>query len=545
MMRSLFAGVSGLKNQQAKMDVIGNNISNINTIGFKASRINFAEELSQMVRAAQEGATGSQNAVHIGLGVRIGSIDRRFTQGILQATGRRMDIGIEGDGFFVTSDGSRQLFSRAGNFLFDGNGRLVTANGMAVQGWTADQTGNLAQTATVGDIVFDASVISPAKATENVSIAGNFDAAANPVRQVWTASKTFTLAATGLPGVGTTDLNDLAQTTVPLVAGDTIEVGGTNFDGTPVSVTFTYGAANDGTTIQDLMNVIDPAFTGTVTLDAGRIVLTDFNFGESKSTITLTTGASNTGTINLPGFILTSQGSAPKTSSSIEVFDSLGSKHTLNLTFTRTENPREWTFAVTFGGDEVASEGGTGTITFDADGTFQQVLYDKGQSLLVFDPNSGAQTVSLNLDFENTTGLSGLTQFAGLSAINMSFQDGQALGDLTNFAVDEKGQIVGSFSNGRNRLIAQLALASIKNPEGLVHIGSNIYELSGSTGLPLIGKAGDEIEAATLAGTLEMSNVDLAEEFAEMIIAQRAFQANARIITVSDQFLNEVTQLKR
>lgn len=545
MMRSLFSGVSGLRNQQVKMDVISNNISNINTIGFKSSRINFAEELGQTLRPAQAGATGSQNAVLVGLGVRIGSIDRNFTQGILQTTGRTMDIGIEGEGFFVVNDGSKQLFTRAGNFLFDRSGRMVTANGMRVQGWTANLTGEIAQTASVGDIVFDATVISPAKATENVALTGNLDSTVSPVQQTWTANQAFTVLASGQPAATTNDLNDLTQTTTTLVDGDTITIGGTNFDGTSVSATFTYGAANDGITIADLITVMDNAFSGTVSLTNGQLTLKDFNFGESQSTITLTAGTGNTGAIDLPGFVLTAEGFAPKSSTSIEVFDSLGSKHILNLTFTKTENLREWTFEATLAGTEVISAGSRGTITFNSDGSMNPPLYENGQSLLIFDPNNGASNVSLNLDFENTTGLSGITQFAGSSELQMPFQDGQSKGELVTFAIDEKGKIVGSFSNGRNRLIAQLAMASIKNPEGLVHIGSNIYELSGSTGIPLIGKAGSEIEAATLSGTLEASNVDLAQEFAEMIIAQRAFQSNARIITVSDQFLNEVTQLKR
>jgi flagellar hook protein FlgE len=546
MMRSLFSGVSGLRNQQFKMDVISNNISNINTVGFKASRINFAEELGQLIRGAQESLSGgAQNAMLIGLGVRTGSIERNFNQGILQTTGKETDLGIEGNGFFIVSDGTRQLFTRAGNFLFDGNGRMVTTSGATVQGWMADQTGELSQTALLGDILFDANVISPAKATENVAISGNLDATARPVRQVWTASRTFTVAATGQQADATTLLNDLAQTTTPLVDGDTFVVGGSNFDGTPVNATFTFGAANDGTTVADLLAVIDGAFAGTATLESGRIVLTDFNFGESDTSITLAPGAGNTGVVEVPGFIITSKGFAPRESSSVEVYDSLGSKHTLNLNFTKTENTGEWRFEATFNSGEVINEGATGTVTFNPDGSLSTILYDGGQSLLIFDPANGAEEVQLNLDFENTTGFSSLTQFAGLSSVIMPYQDGQANGQLNSFTVDEAGRVVGSFTNGRNRLIAQIALAQFNNPEGLVHAGDNLYELSGSSGIPAIGKAGEEVPSIILAGTLEASNVDLAQEFAEMIIAQRSFQANARIITVADQFLNEVTQLKR
>jgi len=158
---------------------------------------------------------------------------------------------------------------------------------------------------------------------------------------------------------------------------------------------------------------------------------------------------------------------------------------------------------------------------------------------------NGAADVSINLDFENSTGFTGITQFAGQSSVSLPYQDGQSHGTLSAFSIDERGRVVGAFTNGRGRVIAQLALAKINNPEGLIHIGNNIYQTSGTTGIPAVGKAREDLTASIFAGTLEAANVDLAEEFTDMIIAQRAFQANARVITVSDQFLSEVTQLKR
>jgi len=547
MMRSLFAGVSGLSNQQLKMDVIGNNIANISTIGFKSSRINFEEEFSQVLRSAQQTASGgSQNAILIGLGVGPGSIDRNFSQGILQATGKQLDLGIDGDGFFVVSNGQAQLYTRAGNFHFDGNGRLVTSSGAFVQGWMADLNGAVSDTAPVGNIIFDATVLSPAAATTNVSIVGNLDATATPVRQEWTSTKTLTLASDGSNAIGTTQLNDLSQTTTPLLVGDTIIINGTNPDGSAVSATFTYGVANDGTTVNDLLAVINNTFTDvTATIANGKIVLTDDNYGASQTSLVLAEGTSNGGVIALPSFVSTAEGNSPQTTATVEVFDSLGTKHTLNLTFTKTPNAREWSWAVTMGGSEVISEGSTGTLTFAADGSLETINYDQGQSALVFDPANGANEISLNLDFENSTGFSGITQYAGESSINMPFQDGQAIGKLSSFSIDESGKIFGSFTNGRTRMIAQLALAAVNNPQGLLHVGNNLYQLSASSGLPAVGKAGTDIGSSIVSGTLEASNVDLAQEFAEMIIAQRAFQANARVITVSDQFLSEVTQLKR
>jgi len=545
MMRALFSGVSGLSNNQLKMDVIGNNIANINSIGFKTSRINFAEELSQLIQSSTESASGgTQNALFVGLGVRANSIERDFSQGILQTTGKQTDLGIEGDGFFVLNDGNTQLYSRAGNMHFDGNGRLVNANGLTVQGWTADLQGELSATAQLGNITFDASVISPAISTENLAIAGNLDATATPVKEEWTANQTFTIAG-GTPAVGTDLLNDLTQTTTAFVDGDIININGTNSDGSVVSDTFTYGATNDGTTIDDLLASISASFNGTATLVNGAIVLTDLNFGESRTTITLSADSGNTGVIDLPGFVSTAKGFSPKTSSSVEVFDSLGSKHTLDVTYTKTENAGEWTFEISFSDDEVINEGSTGTITFTPDGSLDTIVYDNGQPLLNFTPGNGANDVVLNLDFENTTGFSGLTQFAGQSSVNLPFQDGQAHGTLNAYAIDERGRVVGAFTNGRSRMVAQLALARINNPEGLTHVGNNVYRTSGTTGIPSVGKAGEDLPASILSGSLEAANVDLAQEFTDMIIAQRAFQANARVITVSDQFLSEVTQLKR
>jgi len=545
MMRALFTGVSGLSNNQLKMDIIGNNIANINTIGFKTSRINFAEEFSQLIQASMESKSGgTQNALFVGLGVRANSIERDFSQGILQTTGKQTDLGIEGEAFFVFNDGTAQLYSRAGNMHFDGNGRLVNANGLTIQGWTADLQGELSTTAKIGNITFDASVISPAVASQNLAIAGNLDATATPIREAWTANQTFTVAG-GTPAVGTDLLNDLTQTTTPLVDGDIIQINGTDSDGSVVSATFTYGAGNDGTTVNDLVNSITAAFTGTANLVNGLIVLTDLNFGESNTTISLSADSGNTGVIDLPGFVNTAKGFSPKTSSSVEVFDSLGSKHALNLTFTKTENAGEWTFAVNFSGNEVINEGSTGTITFAADGSLSTIAYDNSEPFLNFTPGNGANDVLINLDFENTTGFSGLTQFAGQSSVIVPFQDGQAHGTLNSFSIDERGRVVGAFTNGRSRMIAQLALAKINNPEGLIHVGNNVYRTSGTTGIPSVGKAVEDLPASIFSGTLEASNVDLAAEFTDMIIAQRAFQANARVITVSDQFLSEVTQLKR
>ncbi len=547
MMRSLFAGVSGLKNQQRKMDVIANNIANVNSIGFKASRINFAQEFGQILNYAKQSVSGAiLNPLEIGLGVKTSNVSKIFTQGILQNTGISTDLAIQGDGFFIVGDGSKQFYTRAGNFYFDEQGRLQTPAGHFVKGWLADATGVIPEGATLEDIIVDPSMISPAKATTKVNIAGNLDARAFPVKEVWSASKVLTVASTGEIATETTDLNDLTQTSTPLVDGDTIVISGTNPDGTEVNATFTYGAGNDGTTIQDLLNVINSNFNGaTATLDSGIIKISDNGYGDSQLTLALAQGDSNTGVIDLPSFINSAVGETPKVTTSIIVYDSLGSAHTLNLTFIKTENDSEWKFQTSLDGQETILQGGSGTIKFRPDGSLETVLYDQAESNLVFDPQNGAEQVSIALNFQEDNPLAGLTSYDSNSSITLPFQDGYTFGKLATISFDESGQIFGQFTNGQSQLLGQIALANFTNIGGLIQAGNSLFEASQAAGEPFIGKAGADISSTIVSGALENSNVDLAQEFSEMIIAQRAFQANARVITVSDQIFNEVVQLKR
>ncbi|MFQ5636698.1 MAG: flagellar hook protein FlgE [bacterium] len=548
MMRSLFAGVSGMNSQQLKMDVIGNNIANVNTIGFKSSRIQFHESFGQLLGSAQNSlAGGSVNPIQVGLGTRTGSVDRQFSQGTLLSTNSQTDLGLQGKGFFVVGDGQREYYTRAGNFHFDHQGRFVTPSGFFVRGLMADADGNIPESSgSLENIDIDPTMISPAVATKNISLTGNLAASAKITQETWTANKTFTVAATGAPAIGTTQFNDLVETTTPLVDGDTITITGKNPDGTDVSATFTYGAGNDGATLDDLLGVINNAYTGaTATLENGVIVVRDDNFGDSKLEISVKAGSSNAGTIALPTLENSIAGTTPKVTTSALVYDSLGLTHVLTFTFTKTENEREWAFKVSLDGDETITQGGSGTLVFGADGTLDTGLNDAAEVNLTFDPKNSAEAVTVGIDFGKRDDLSGMTLFDGKSTVNVSKQDGQGLGNLSSFFIDEAGRLFGTFTNGVDSLIAQVGLSQFSNPEGLVHVANNVFQATESSGKAIIGKAGNEFDTAILSGTLESSNVDLAQEFTEMIIAQRAFQANARTITVADQFLNEVVQLKR
>ncbi|MEO3932109.1 flagellar hook protein FlgE [Micrococcaceae bacterium Sec7.4] len=392
MLRSLYSGISGLRAHQTMLDVTGNNIANVNTAGFKASSTQFQDTLSQMTQGASapQGETGGSNPAQIGLGVRVAGVSTNFAQGSSQSTGRATDMMISGDGFFVTSKGGQQLFTRAGAFNPDAAGQLVSPDGGILQGWTA-VAGVVNTGGPVGDLSLNANTLVPAVATTQVSVAGN------------------------LPSDGT--------------AGAPLE----------------------------------------------RVV---------------------------------------------KVYDATGAERNLTLTFTRAGN--DWT---------VTGNDGTGptttTLTQDTSGN----LTPANATLAV----GGGITVNLG----------GISAFAGMTSLAVSGQNGSAAGKLESFTLGNDGSLIGSFSNGVKQVLAKIALAKFTNPSGLEKAGGSSYVATANSGGVQLGGAGDAGIGSLSGGSLEMSNVDLSQEFTNLIVAQRGFQANARIITTSDEVLQELGNLKR
>lgn len=412
-MRAMFAGVSGLRNHQVRMDTIANNIANVNTVGFKSSRVTFESAFSQLLQGPSQpranGTSFGTNAMSVGLGMNLGSIDVNFTQGSLQNTGINTDLAIQGNSFFVVGDGTQQFYTRAGNFQIDGIGRLVSANnGYVVQGRLA-QAGVLQQS--VGDITIPLNQRADANATSNVGIVGNLDAA----------------AATG----------DVKQTL-------------------------------------------------------------------------------------------------------IVVYDSQGTSHDLVIDFTKTANPNEWDFAIsTPNGTNVS--GDTGTMTFDSQGA----LIGPGNTSFVWTPANFTTNETIDVEFGIAGTTSGLSQFASPSTAVISQQDGFPMGELERLFIDETGTVTGAFTNGINLVMGQIALADFSNEGGLLPAGDNMFSSSANSGPAVVGFVGEGSQSGITAGALEMSNVDLASEFTDMIVTQRGFQSNARVITTSDEMLQELVALRR
>ncbi|MCU1378346.1 MAG: Flagellar hook protein FlgE [Acidimicrobiales bacterium] len=432
MLRSMFSGVSGLRSHQTMMDVIGNNIANVNTVGYKSSSVVFQDLLSQALRGAGAPTTGTTgnggtNPAQVGLGVRVGGISTNFGQGAAQLTGRSTDLSIQGDGFLIVRQAGQELYTRAGSLSFDALGRMTTSDGAVLQGWTANAAGAINSNATVSDITMPlGQAINPSQ-TANITVGGNLPADA-PV------------SATGA------------------VAGSQVVSSITIYDGQgaphDVSLTFTHTASNVWSVVATM-----PPLSGTT-----LVVVSP------SPTVSLTWNP----TASPPGFT----GIAP-------------------LTLTPPATVGEF----------------------------------------------GSATVKVGFGTVGTP--DALAQYAGANTVTALSQDGSAIGSLQSFTIGQDGIITGVFSNGKTRPVGQVALAGFSNPVGLEKVGSSLYRSTVNSGLAAIGAAGGGGRGMLAGGTLEMSNVDLAQEFTNLIVAQRGFQANSKVITASDELLQDLVNLKR
>lgn len=414
MMRSLFSSISGLRNHQTKMDVIGNNIANVNTVGFKSSRVSFQDTLTQTLQGAAGASSsgkGGTNPIQIGLGASLASIDTVFTDGSFQPTGKQTDLAVQGTGFFCVTDGTSNYYTRAGSFDFDNTGNLlIPGTGYKVMGWPSNAAGEVDATKPISPIQVPAGQSMPAKTTSSITYKYNLSA----------------------------------------------------------------GAAADAT---------------------------------SSSTLTMAT------------------------------YDAQGIEHKVAGTFTKTGN-NTWTFTPqtpTVTGDTVT--GTPSTLVFDGTGKLDTA--STTINAITITPAGGAPAYPITPDFSQ------LTQYGGETTVQAVEQDGYKAGALSQTSIDSSGVVVGLFSNGQSKNLAQIVLASFTNPSGLTKSGDSLFVESTNSGTAQIGKADSGGRGKVSAGTLEMSNVDLAQEFSNMIITQRGFQANSKIITATDEMLQELANLKR
>ena len=409
MVQAMLAGVASIRAQQTRMNVIGNNLANVNTTAYKSSRITFQEMMAQTIRGASgpSGTIGGRNAFQYGLGVQIGATDTNVEQGSLQATNRPTDLSIQGNGYFVVSDGAGMSYTRDGAMSLDANGDLVHAStGQRMVGWSAS---------------------------------------------------------------GTTGVIDNTQ---PLSAS--------NFINIPLGLR---------TTVQE---------TGK----------SDFNGNLESSAAVGTT-----------------------TESTVQMFDSLGNSHNVKLVFTKSAT-NQWTWAAS-SVDGEATVTGTGTIDFNTNGAVSG-----GGTGSISVTAAGASPMTVSADFSKVTQMNAKSAVQGVT-------DGTPAGSLSGFTIGADGVITGLYTNGLSRPIAQITTATFQNTNGLERLGSNLWRQTPNSGSAELGEPTVDGRGAVVAGFLEQSNVDIGQEFTDLIITQRGFQANTKIVTTVDEMLQDLIGMKR
>lgn len=644
MLRSLTSGVSGVKAHQTLLDVVGDNISNVSTTGFKKSTVQFAELMSQTTTSAKAptGEAGGTNPSQVGLGVSVGAVTVDFTQGNREYTGGKADMAIDGDGFFVVEDGDSYLYTRAGNFTMDGNGDIVqSGTGRRLQGYTMTEDplnpGTMTTDTVLSDINIPVGQKLPASATTEVGFRCNLDSrvgtvlpmglnanemiASGTIGGTEYSSISFAegttvndfLTITFTPADGSSDVTvDMALSGVnttsglPELADATVDLDG---DGNPDTVHFDDATGQlqvtASTTGETWICEMGGAMNyQVVTVDDGsgtaKSCLVEFNdltsgnreisvWGQSINAVAgtvghgtqeLEVGADGTFNIVAGGHNITVGGgagtdltidpnpagtgvllmqgvaglgtydlqSASIHETSFEIYDSLGNSHTLNVSFEKVDN-NQWRYRVSMPDETDVTLGGdqTGLINFTPDGKVEHSSLDS-----VLNINfgiQGAEDAAITLDFTGqslgTDAIDAVTQYGSVYTTKEYYQDGYTMGILNDFAISSDGVICGIYDNGQTQELYTVPLAVFSNSNGLEKVGNGSYTATANSGVPQILKPLEGGAGKISGGSLEVSNVDLTEEFVSLIEAQRGFQASARVITTSDQILEELMALKR
>lgn len=439
-MRSMYSGVSGLRIHQTRMDVIGNNIANVNTTGFKSGRVTFNEIFSQTLQGASgaSDSIGGRNPMQVGLGANISSIDTLMTEGAAQRTDNPLDMKIQGDGFFILKSAGGFKFSRAGAFRLDEVGNLVNPEGLNVMGWQPDAQGNI-----VKEKVSKLQILKP----ENVF-------------------------------------------------SKPIKTGKANF--------------------------------------AGNINKNDDNLKSSSDGIVV----------------------------SFSIFDSQGYKYTVDARIKKkltdpsnpssTPIPDEYDITIDSikndKGDDIGCDTPSpNSIKFKTDGKLDETTL-KTITLKNIDKNNlvSADFAEIEIDLTGLTQFGGKTTVEGVAGDTDGLDAGNPAGAIAGFDIGPDGKILGKYTNDQTKLLGQIAVAKFQNPAGLQKAGNNLFEVTNNSGeFDGIGVDPTADGGSLNGGVLEMSNVDLSREFTDMITTQRGFQANSRIITASDEMLQELVNLKR
>ncbi|TVQ61143.1 MAG: flagellar hook-basal body complex protein [Phycisphaerales bacterium] len=581
---SLFTGLSGLNANGRNVEVIGNNISNVNTTAYKSSRMMFETQFSHSIGIGSEPSarSGGTNPTQIGLGVRIGGTQRDMSSGGLNVTGDQRDMAIDGKGFFIVDRGGQTLFTRAGAFRPNENNVLTTVGGEVLMGYGVDGENNVLEGA-LRPVEIPLGTLTIAEATRNVRMSGNLDAdgamptqgSLNRLMGAVDAGLRLIAGATNPANAGNllevasllTEIEDpaLPGSGVPLFAdGQVFETRAVQ-KGDGRLLPTKQLAINPATTVEDLMAFLNAAMglqgatganpdgrTPGVTLDgAGGVIEIVGNAGGVNDLTIEATDLrllSPTGELVRSPFMVEKAASADGESvrTSFVVYDSLGSPVTVDVSMVlegRGMAGTTWRYYVESPGNQGLEDAvGTGTVRFDTNG---QLLDQAPIAVNIDRAGTGAATpLNFNLFFQSER--DNVTSLADArSQLGATFRDGAPIGTLSDFGVGPDGVITGAFTNGLTRTIGAIPLATFTNDAGLVEVGGNLYDVGPNAGNPVVVNAAALGSGRVIGGALELSNVDLGQEFINLILASTGYSASSRVIQTSDDLLQQLLVLGR
>lgn len=517
MMRSLFSGVSGLKVHQTKMDVIGNNIANVNTIGFKGSTVNFSDVFYQTSSSAsgpnEETGMAGRNAIQIGLGSNLSSITTNVaTAGGSQRTDNPFDVMIQGDAFFIVNSGGTNYFTKNGAFQVDAAGTLCLANGANVMGWQVDENGDIVKgQVSKLQVMSGEHMYSEPQATTKATASGNIDSTDTQLRD----GKGAPMQVQFYDNLGNLYTAKLAITDNSTTAG------------TPAVTTFSPKDGKYNIAVTDIMDANNQSIFASydeTTKKYSATNMTEFTFAGVTYKVKIAADSSSYTVAPDPAGITT-----------VEF------------------NPNSGKFVGIYSN---AAAGADGAATPPTDLATDKGKYTSGLFNLT---GTGTANTShafpadgVSVDFSNLTQYASSDSGTGTSKIQVTKGDAQGydagypVGNMNGISIDGSGKIYGVYDNGTNKLLGQIAVASFANPSGLEAVGDSMFAQTKNSGeFDGIGEDPSSGNRKLLTGVQEMSNVDLSTEFTSMITTQRGFQANSRIITTSDTMLEELINLKR
>ncbi len=528
--------LSGLNAASSELRVIGNNVANASTTGYKKSRAEFAD----IFATSSLGTTANA----IGAGVRVASVSQQFTQGNVGFTDNNLDIAISGQGFFVLNDNGVAIYSRSGAFGVDRDGFVVNSQNQRLTAFTADSSGNI--TGATGDLQLDTSDIAP-QVTSTVTMGLNLDAS-DDVPGVPLPTANITLGGTQV-----VDTNDSPVTTAAFTITD--NYGNQNATAT---LQWTYSGAGSVWNVEMLVGGLATAPATTASVDIGTDSITTLSWdpdgGGGQPAVSMVmdvTGmtsqtvapASSNLTATADGQVQGNFSLADTTSynnsTSLTIFDSLGTAHLASMYFRKTGTPNNWEMYTYVDGAQVA---GPDAFVFTTNGALSTINGNTvPPSLLTtpnFTPTGGAGAMNMTFNVAN------INQYGSAFAVNTLNQDGFATGRLRGVDIADTGVITARFTNGQARTLGQVALANFQNSQGLRQMGDTNWGETFESGVALVGAPGTGSLGLVESGALEGSNVDLTEQLVGMITAQRNFQANAQVITTADTVTQTIINIR-